>query len=151
MKETNHRWAQTHRDGKCVRVSKHREWNAGLRQTDSWQTTKKAPLPSSPSVPSQPEPCSAARTLPDSGADQSVISQLQAPALFPCWTALSTHQTGPDVSSVTRRFLTLSLVSPSPAVPSLVPDILTEVWSTLSNQQFVLYYHRKSVFEGEKF
>lgn len=59
------------------------------------QSAKKAHP--APNVPSQLESCSAARTLPDRGADQSVISQLQTPALFPRWTALFTDQR-PDVS-----------------------------------------------------
>lgn len=55
-------------------MSKYCEGDADYRQNDSWQTEGQKAQPT-PSVPSQPESCSAARTLPDRGANQTVISQ----------------------------------------------------------------------------
>lgn len=84
------------------------------------------------------EPCSAARTRPDTGAEAFIISQAQTPALFPCWTALFAHSR-PDVSAVTGH----SRLLPPPLDSSSVSD------ATLGGQflqvEFLALIYKKNV------
>lgn len=114
--------------------------NTSQLQTN-WQVTDKQPkYPSpSPKVLYVACSCSTARTLPDTGAKWFIISQLQTPALFPCWTALFTHGR-PDVSEMTAHSLPprLAFDSTPPPLPSWMPS-----WTVLWLASFELDYWLK--------
>lgn len=118
------------------------ELHVSDKLTADTQTTKETHP--APSVILLRESCSAARTLPHWGANQSVISQLQIPALFSVWTALFTDQR-PDVFSVTSCTLLFSRVAPKCSPHYLVPFIFILLFLSLRSIFFFFYWtkHKK--------